>query len=239
MSTTVDGPAAAPPAAGEVHVWQTLRLRSAAPADAWTLLTADERARAGSYRFAPDRALYVAARGWLRQVLASYLGMAPKDLRFTYGRRGKPELVGEAAGLAFNLSRRGDRALVAVARGHRVGIDLEEIRADFPFEGVAEATFSRREQARLARLKTAEARRRAFFLGWTRKEACVKATGDGLALPPAEVEVTFLPGEAPRLIGGRLDPGRWSLADVDGGPDHVAALAVEGPACRIVVIAAP
>lgn len=125
------------------------------------------------------------ARGLLRLILSYYLGIEPVRLRFSYGRHGKPSLaiLSSQDRLTFNLSRCGGRALLAVSRNREVGIDLEQIRTDFPCRQIAQQFFSSRENAMLQSLRTEQARRTAFFVAWARKEAYVKARGDGLALP--------------------------------------------------------
>jgi 4'-phosphopantetheinyl transferase len=121
-------------------------------------------------------------------------------------------------------------ALYAVARGREVGIDLEFIRRDLEVEQIAERFFSRRETATLRALPT-DLRKYAFFLCWTRKEAYIKARGEGLSLPLDQFDVSLIPGEPAALLSAQPDSDealRWSLQELTLASGYVAALAVEG-----------
>jgi 4'-phosphopantetheinyl transferase len=111
-----------------------------------------------------------------------------------------------------------------------VGIDLEYIRSDLQVEQLAERFFSRREIATLRTLPP-EVQRQAFFLCWTRKEAYLKARGEGLSLPLDQFDVSLIPGEPAALLSTQRDPyevSRWSLQELTPAPGYAAALAVEG-----------
>ena len=217
----------------EVHVWRaTLRRAPADIAALGRLLSEDERERAARFRFARDRDDFTAARGTLRLILGLYTGRPPSGLRFIYNSFGKPSLEDVAAGgvLRFNLSHAGGVALYAVASGREVGIDLELMREDLECEELAGRFFSRREVAALRALP-AEERTRAFFNCWTRKEAYIKARGQGLSLPLDSFDITLSPHEPPALLatrGDAKDSSRWSLRELTIGPGYAAALAVEG-----------
>jgi 4'-phosphopantetheinyl transferase len=156
-------------------------------------------------------------------------------MRFAYGPKGKPDLAPGSAvgGIRFNVAHAGGLALVAVTRGREVGVDLEQVR-DVDVEGIAERFFSAREVAALRRLPPA-IRAEAFFRCWTRKEAYVKATGDGLSAGLEQFDVSLLPGDPAAMLAHRGDPsevGRWSLRDLAPAPGYVGALAVEGRGYR-------
>jgi len=200
-------------------------------------LTLDERARARRFRFPRDRDRFIVARGVLRAILGRYLGVDPGRLRFRYSPYGKPALAGpfEDEGIRFNLAHSQGIALYAVSRGREVGIDVEYVRADLADERIAERFFSPREVATL-RAVPAEQRREAFFHCWTRKEAYVKARGEGLSLPLDQFDVSLAPGEPAALLSTPGDPPevtRWSLQALNPGPGYVAALAVEGNGWRL------
>jgi 4'-phosphopantetheinyl transferase len=121
-------------------------------------------------------------------------------------------------------------ALYAVARGREIGIDLEFMRCDLEVEEIAERFFSRRETATLRALPT-DLRKYAFFLCWTRKEAYIKARGEGLSLPLNQFDVSLIPGEPAALLSAQPDSDealRWSLHEMTIASGYVAALAVEG-----------
>ncbi|WP_102225042.1 4'-phosphopantetheinyl transferase family protein [Acidimangrovimonas sediminis] len=208
--------AAAQGAAVGVDLW-FWRLDPAAPAGP---LSADEEARAARFVRAPDAMAFRAARAGLRRVLAGYLGSDPAALTFHYGPQGKPSLPG---GPAFNLSHAGGWAALAVCDADLpLGLDIEAHRAVEP--EVAERFFAPAEAAALRGLR-GPARETAFFRLWTRKEALVKAVGQGLSLPLDSFAVTV--DAAARLL--RLDhddAAAWTLTDLAPGAGLQGALAL-------------
>ena len=223
---------------GEVHVWRVSLCQSAAArASLSGLLTPDEQSRAESYHFQKDRNRFIVARGVLRSILARYLHLAPDELRFAYSPYGKPALRDseDALNLRFNVSHSHQMALYAITRKSAVGLDIEFIREDFASLQVAEHFFSRREGTMLRALP-AVTQARAFFNCWTRKEAYIKARGEGLSYPLDKFAVSLLPGEPASLLQVDNDPlecSRWSLYELSPGPGYVAALAVEGCPSRL------
>jgi 4'-phosphopantetheinyl transferase len=221
-----------------VHVWRvSLDRQPEAIAEARAVLSADERARASRFFFERDRDRFVAGRAALRGILGRYLGVPPDRVELCPGHRGKPALAAHhgATALRFNLAHSDGLALCAVASGRDVGVDLERLRADFATDAVAEHFFSRAEILTLRTL-SGERRIRAFFDCWTRKEAYIKARGDGLWLPLDRFEVSLAPGDPPALLATHDEPAevaRWALREVDAGPGFAAALAVEGRGWRL------
>jgi 4'-phosphopantetheinyl transferase len=222
----------------EVHVWQaTLDQNPSQMQSFLHNLAADEQTRAERFYFQRDREHFIAARGVLRAILGGYLNRAPECLSFCYSSYGKPSLAGESGenALRFNVAHSHGVALYAVTRGREVGIDLERIRFDLAVAEIAERFFSRREVAMLRALPT-EAQRQAFFRCWTRKEAYIKARGEGLSLPLDQFDVSLAPGEPAAVLGTQPDPSeasRWSLQEVIPVPGYAAALAVAGHGWRL------
>jgi len=222
----------------EVHVWRASLDQPKSLSETFLrTLAADERARAGRFYFAKDREHFIVARGVLRAILSGYLNRLPECVAFCYGPHGKPALAGEtgADAIRFNVAHSRGVALYAVTRGREVGIDLERIRLDLAVMEIAGRFFSRREVATLGTLPT-EAQRHAFFRGWTRKEAYIKARGEGLSLPLDEFDVSLAPGEPAAVLGTQRDPCeafRWSLRELPLAADYVAALAVAGHGWRL------
>lgn len=216
----------------EVHVW---RASLDAFPEAGVLaagLSADEQQRAGRFRVPQVRSRFIAARSILRNILGRYLECAPSQVRFHYREHGKPLLAPNTFrdDLRFNLSHSHGLALYAVSRAGEVGIDLERIRSDRDHEQLAERFFSSGEAAALGDLPP-EDRIDAFFQCWTRKEAYLKARGEGLAIPLASFSVSLAPGEPAALVsvdGDDREAARWWLSSIDPGPGFAAALAVEG-----------
>lgn len=229
-------PAAAALGEGEVHVWRASLKGDASGVEALReILDAGERERADRYHFERDRERFVIARGVLRKLLARYLLRAPGQIEFTYSPYGKPAVAVAPDGLSFNVSHSHEVALYAFTRGREVGLDVEFIREDFAGMEVAERFFSAREVAALRRLPP-DSRTRAFFNCWTRKEAYIKARGEGLSHPLERFSVSLAPGEPAALLSAEDDPPevtRWSLHELRPGPGYVAALALRGAPRRI------
>lgn len=220
----------AQPSAGDVYVWRVALDGVMGRGQLWELLDPVETARARGYRFPLDRERFVACRGLLRTVLGRYLHRPPAEVRFHYGRWGKPEIEGEQGpdGLRFNVSDSHELALFAIALGWDVGVDLERIRTGVAIEQIADRHFTPGEQRLLASLGP-EPRLEAFFSCWVRKEAYAKARGGGLSLPFEEFDV-MSPGP-PTVVptgGDARELSRWSLHELDAGPEYAAALVVEG-----------
>lgn len=219
----------------DVHVWRAaLSLQAPWLPNPSQILAADECERAAHFRLPRDRDRFVAARIVLRVILGHYLSIAPQEIRFSYGPHGKPALATEHAanGLRFNLSHSSGVVLIALARGREVGVDVEYIRPNLEYDQLAVQFFSPAEAAALRALP-AERRVAAFFACWTRKEAYVKARGDGLVYPLDRFTVSLAPGEPAALLsvdGDALEGSRWSLYDLVPAPGYAAALATEGQA---------
>jgi 4'-phosphopantetheinyl transferase len=217
----------------EVQLWRVDLEAIRGEESRWQkLLSSDEMRRALRFHFARDRQRFIASRALLRIILAAYLGTDPTDLTFSYSDKEKPFLAPPHAdsGFKFNVSHSGGIALLAFARLRDIGVDVEQVRRDFDVESLAQRFFSAREQAQIVALP-AEERVDAFYRCWTRKEAYIKATGDGLSLPLTQFDVNLGPGEASALLATRPDGSeaeRWLLREVPGGADYVAALCVRG-----------
>lgn len=217
----------------EVHLWRIdfNALRPSEPR--WQkILSSDEAARASRFHFAVDRQRFTISRGLLRTILAGYLGTAPQELSFSYSSKDKPSLAAahSASGVAFNISHSGAVALLAFAHARDLGVDVEQVRSDFEVDAIANRFFSSHERQQLAALPQ-EKRFEAFFRCWTRKEAYIKATGDGLSLALHQFDVSIVPEDSDALIATRPDESEanlWSLREVSAGDGYVAALCVRG-----------
>lgn len=216
-----------------VHVWRTAtEVPASRVAPLYELLAPDERARAARFLYEEDRRRYTVARGVLRSLLGRYLDEEPTAVEFRYGGHGKPSLAGTPGGrdVRFNLSHSYGWALHAFAIGREVGVDVERVRPETDIMGVARHSFSPAEVEALTSLPTGQ-RREGFFNCWTRKEAFIKAHGEGIALGLSRFDVTLRPGEPAALLRFEGDPAevsRWSMCALDAGEGYKAALAVEG-----------
>jgi 4'-phosphopantetheinyl transferase len=212
----------------DVHLW-TARLEASEDnfARAFSWLSPDEVERADRFRFDRHRSGFVLGRAVLRALLASYLRIAPREASFTYGPKGKPALAG--AGLFFNVSNSGDLAACAFTLDCEIGVDIEQSRRLVEIEGIARRFFALEEVTELMGL--AEGRRRAaFFNCWTRKEAYIKAVGDGLSVPLDSFRVTLEPGVPARMVsldGSAAAAQRWTLHAFTPAPDYAGAIAYQ------------
>jgi 4'-phosphopantetheinyl transferase len=211
------------PLGDDLHVWW-LHLDDHAPQRYVSALGEAERTRADRLRTASGYRSFVLTRAVLRRLLAGYVGRS--DVVFRYGPHGKPALAGGAQ-VAFNVSHTRSRAVLAFRACGRVGVDIEEVRANVAGDRLADRFFVPAEAAALRALPPAD-QLAGFFRCWARKEAVVKAVGDGLSHDLRSFTVSVDP-QAPAAL--RTATGEaWQLYDLDAGPDHAAALAVSGPA---------
>lgn len=214
----------------DVHVWAASLEGEAAT---WAkLLSPTEQERAAAFHFELHRRRFSVGRGLLRLILSRYLNAQPEEVDFTCGSHGKPELCASFAAneLRFNLAHSEDLVIVAVTRLGAVGVDLERIAPLKDMDDLVARFFSARENERFQKLPP-DQKSPAFFNLWTRKEAWLKATGEGIAHSLNLVEVSFLPGEPARLLSmpEHLSQGaRWSLYELTPASNFAAALAVAG-----------
>jgi 4'-phosphopantetheinyl transferase len=224
--------------ARDVHLWSAvLDKTSDQIAKFNSTLSPEEQNRAARFHFDRDRNRFIAGRGLLRDILGRYLQTAPSEIKFSYTDRGKPSLDGMPPGAAlhFNLSHSHAFALLAVTRLCPVGIDVELIRPLKDAEAIAERFFSPRESAALAALPP-EHKPVGFFNLWTRKEAWLKATGEGISNSLNQVEVSLLPGEPAKLIslfGKTAEAADWTLQDLSPAAEFKGALAIPATNLRL------
>ena len=188
-----------------------------------------ERQRAGRFHFDRDRRRFVVARARLRQLLAARLGVRPEWVTLAYGKNGKPALAQRFADTdwRFNVAHCDDVAVYAFSPGREIGIDIEAIRAVREADDIAARFFSRRENQAYLALAPGD-KPLGFFNCWTRKEAFVKALGDGLSMPPDRFDVSLAPGEPAQILRVEGTPGEdsgWRLDSFSPLPGFVAALA--------------
>jgi 4'-phosphopantetheinyl transferase len=224
---------------GEIQIWAVALDPPPPVAQALAgTLAADERERAARFRFERHRRQYEVGRGALRTLLGGYLGLSPTEIRFAYGERGKPFLAAPPSGghdLHFNLSNSNELALVGFVRGVEIGVDVEYLKPMPDLEQIAERFFSASERVALRQLP-APLKPEGFFNCWTRKEAYLKAVGEGLAARLDSFDVTLVPGDAPRMLtleGDAARAARWFLKPFRPAPEYIGALAVESAALPV------
>lgn len=201
----------------EWHVWSIEHLDCI---PGYTLSPSEEQ-HAARFVFDRDRRCFALTRTVLRHLLTAYTGQPANAHQLIAGPRLKPQLA--HGDIHFNVSHSGNRSLLAFAR-RPLGVDIEWIQPVPEIEQIVVQNFAPGEQKRWANVAM-DLRELAFFLCWTRKEAYVKALGDGLYLPLDSFEVALDPGESARFL---TVPG-WSLYDLSA-PGYAAALTIEGTA---------
>jgi 4'-phosphopantetheinyl transferase len=222
----------------EVQVWGISLAQSPEQvAELADNLSADEMRRAGRFHFDRDRRRFIVARAALRDVLARHLKLRAHQISFCYGRHGKPALAITAGGstVAFNLAHSGELALCALAGRREVGVDVELLRPVPDAHRVALDVFSPGERRALDSIPPDD-RLQAFFRCWTRKEAYLKALGDGLARPLQSFQVSVDDGTDVLLDveDDPLETSRWRLVHLTPAPGYIGALAVEGSDWNLV-----
>ncbi len=200
------------------------------------LLDRDEAERAARFHDPPHGQRFTVAHGRLREIVGAYADTAPESLAFAHGARGKPHLAHGAAALEFNLSHAQHLGLIGVARGAAIGVDIEVMRPMAEMADIAQRNFAPAEFDEWRRLP-AEQRAAGFFACWTRKEAVIKATGDGLSMPLDGFAVSVHPAQPARLLeihGSAEAAAQWTLQSFRPVDGVFAAVALRRPhaACR-------
>jgi 4'-phosphopantetheinyl transferase len=211
----------------DVHIW-TLRTGAShsAAAKLERVLNRDETERAARFRFDHLRQSFVITHGAVRCLLARYLKLDPASIQFNYGSKGKPALA-SVTGIQFNVTHSGGLAAVALTVGCELGLDIEYIRPLSEMTQIASQFFCTEESSEIMSLPPNE-RERAFFCCWTRKEAYIKAIGDGLSAPLDQFRVTLRPGQPARFVHighDKTAAEAWTLHDLCLASDYTAALA--------------
>ena len=224
----------------EVHVWCTsLDALGARQTQFWKMLSQDEQVRAQRFHFEIHRQRFIIGRGILRMVLSRYLHIAPESIAFSYAANGKPFLIPSefTQDIEFNVSHSHELALFAFTRKQAIGIDIEYMRAFPDAQAIVNSFFSTQEQEAFSALPMSK-QTAAFFATWTRKEAYLKACGDGLSLPLSQFEVSLEPEKEARILaigGNRDEAARWFLQDILlPDSDYRGAVVLQGTQpCRV------
>jgi len=185
----------------QIHVWRVpLNQNPERIPELKAVLSAAERDRAARFHFEKDRVQFIESRAALRNLLGQCLNVAPGSLTFNVSVYGKPFLV--TGDVRFNLSRRDGLAVIAITQGREVGVDVELVRPDLNLFEIAGISFSENELAKMKSLPEGQ-RVEGFYNCWTRKEAFVKAVGEGFSFPLKQFDVSLTPGEPARLLSIR------------------------------------
>lgn len=231
----LDLPASRELAENQIVIWKTLLERQASDlVKLKETLSADEHERASRFYFQRDRDHFVIARGVLRTLLGRYVNAAPSDVRFRYGAQLKPSLDADAPSVSFNISHTQNLAVFAFARNRRLGVDVEKIRSDFKVADIATRYFSERECRELFSLPAGQ-QSESFFFCWTRKEAYLKARGEGLHLPLDSFSVSLAPSQ-PAIFREGVD-AIWQIRSFSASEQFPAAVVYDGPSAEFTFLA--
>lgn len=201
------------------------------------ILSADELERARRFHFEKDQNRFITARAILRKILGKYLGKNPCDLRFEYTAKGKPILASpyDSATISFNLSHSNAFALYAITLNRNIGVDIEYMTENIAIWEIARRFFSPAEISSLERIHKDKVHE-LFFQYWTRKEAFLKARGEGISFSMEKIDVSSINGTilSPiTLAGDETETTRWYVQDLFPGCGYAAAIAVEGAGCNL------
>jgi 4'-phosphopantetheinyl transferase len=222
----------------EIHIWcASLDQPTSLVEKLGSTLSMDERARAERFYFKRDRNRFIVRHAILRMILGYYLGAEASELEFCYGRNGKPRLADTFGNetILFSISRSEGLALYGFARNCEIGVDVESVRDIPEMDQIVDRIFSTRETHVYGALPE-HLKREALFACWTRKEAFVKATGDGLSRPLDKFELTVDPGEPAGLLaidGDQKSARQWSIHDLKPASGFAAAIVTEARNLRL------
>jgi 4'-phosphopantetheinyl transferase len=231
-------PAGIPP--GELRLVDTcIRVSPDLLADLTAPVPESERQRASRYIHTEDTLRHLIGRGLLRHTLAQITGQPAASFNIDVdASTGKPFVAG---GPAFSIAHSGEAVVIAVAGNGRVGVDVEAIRSIPDLHNVTRSSFAPDELSALNRFPEGEPRTAAFFRGWTRKEAILKALGHGLS-SLHDISVSLTEGDRNTLL--RLGiPGEelraWTVCSMVGTPLYAAAFAWDQPVLSVRRISIP
>lgn len=219
----------------EIHLWNgRMAAEESCLRELRAFLSQDEIEKADRLRFDSDKRSYIICRGLLRTILAAYLELKPGEIQFQYNAQGKPFLRNQA--IRFSVSHSAERVLCAFCKNFEVGVDLERVREMPDASTLAQRFFAPSEYTELCEAGPAN-RTTVFFCCWTRKEAYIKATGQGLSLPLNSFQVPTAPEAAGKLrimMGPNAPLDSWTLRHLDPAPGYVGALAASLPYVSLV-----
>jgi len=208
----------------DVHLW-LIPVVDTISEDHFQLLSKAEQDRFARYRHEPDRLLFYSSHVAMRQILSAYISQKPEDIIYEFLEKGKPSF--SDLEIQFNLSHSKHLAVLAITQNNIIGVDLEYTKQGIDFEDLANRFFNKNEAKKLRR---AQEMQPSFYRCWTRKEAFIKALGEGLTYPLQNFQVSFLEDEQPELIAIGDDVSEttnWTMLNIDNLPsNYFGAIAV-------------
>jgi len=196
-------------------------------------LSPDELKKANNFRFNKDRYCAITARYVLRMLSSKYLNIDIKDIEFSYGDKGKPKYNFETS-LQFNISHSEAMILLGFVHNNDLGVDIEFIKPNFDPIEIAEHFFSLQEIEELKQREKSDLDN-AFFRCWTRKEALIKATGDGLSFPLHKFSVSMDRDDKAEILNmsWNEDPKSWMMYSFKPKQDYIAAITLKSPTLKV------
>jgi 4'-phosphopantetheinyl transferase len=226
----------------EVHLyWRKLDLPPQKLENLTTILSPDEQEKVNRFRFEKDQKRYIISRGILRILLANYLKLAPKLIKFDYNPQGKPSLNASLnlQQIHFNLSHSEGLVLYGITRNYLIGVDLEYIKPLTDGEKIAKRFFSPQEYQTISLLPQPE-KAIAFFKAWTAKEAFLKATGEGISDSLDQIEFNLQPDQPLQLLkirGNAKLASQWTLFNFSPVADTIATIIINNQQnCQLQII---
>jgi 4'-phosphopantetheinyl transferase len=219
------------PGKEEVHIWMADLNISESIQQHFekSFLSNEELAKAKSFKFDQHRLQFSASHGYLRFILAQYLNCCPSLIEYEIGEYGKPSLKNPSNPdkIRFNMSHSQNMALYAVTLDVEVGVDIEIIKDDLNIPDLIEHVFTTRENNIFKEIKE-DKKTKVFYDVWTRKEAYLKATGEGFNFPLNKIEVTTYPDEEVKLLNVERNQSvnPWSLYSLEL-PEYSASIAIK------------
>jgi 4'-phosphopantetheinyl transferase len=219
----------------EIHIYRsTLEKPPAEVKQLEKILSPDEIEKAYKFKFETDRNNYIVGRAFLRNILNKYLEIDASKINFSYAEKGKPFIKDSI--VKFNLAHSKSYVVYAFTLEKEVGIDLEYLKEMPDAREIAKGFFSKDETHELDKVSEKNLEL-AFFNCWTRKEAFIKAVGEGLSYPLADFTVTLIPGDEPEIIWIKKNPEEindWSMINIEVKENYISSLAIKSKGVRII-----
>jgi len=211
----------------QIHIWRVNVSDFLARVEGFfPLLNAKEKTKAERFHFKKDRDKYIVSQVCLRLLLGAYLNLPANEVEFYEGAHGKPYLK-QPNDFQFNLSNSHGCVIYAFTLSHEIGVDMEYSLKVIESHKLAARFFTESESDQLAKLK-GDALQQAFFNVWTRKEAFIKAIGEGLSFPLKDFEVSVKdPARIVAIKDDELEAKAWFMQGFEPKKDYVAAVAVK------------
>jgi len=209
---------------GDIHLWAC---RQDPDSDLYRLfeqsISVSERKNASFFSFEKVKQGYITSQGFLKILLAFYLGIESSEVITARQRKGKPFLLNDPT-LHFNLSNSGEYVVIAISRHGEVGIDLEKIRPLNDLEDLVEKNFSPKEKEYITKIHAEKLIR--FFKLWTLKESFLKAIGEGMRLTPDNLEFSINNGRfSLHSLRGFFEFEDWRFHNLNISNEYLGSLA--------------